>query len=335
MRAWQILRPGEPLEALAQVEVALPEPGPGELRIRVEAAGLGLPDVLMCRERYGFRPELPFTPGQEVVGVVTAAGAGATTRVGSRVMAVTAFFRGFGGLADEALALDASTYAAPSEMDAATAAGFVIPYHTAYLGLRTRGRLKSGETLLVLGAAGGSGAAAIQFGKALGARVITVAGGAAKVEACRNWGADLAIDHQSSSFAEVVKEETGGLGVDCIFDPVGGHIFAAALECLASEGRLLSVGYASGAWSDASTQTLVRLNASVLGVYVGAYTKPGLDEVHAALLDLWRADSIRSVVTRSVAWGEAAKALHELAQRKTVGPTVVRVTDDTRSREGG
>ncbi len=328
MRAWQIKRYGEPLEALSQAQVPLPDPGPGELRVRVEAAGLGLPDVFMCRGHYAFRPELPFTPGQEVVGFVTAAGAGATTELGSRVMAVTAFFRGPGGLADEALVLDAAAYRAPAEMDAATAAGFVIPYHTAYLGLVTRGRLQPGETLLVLGAAGGTGAAAIQFGKALGARVIAVAGGEAKVEACREWGADLAIDHERASFAEVVKEETGGLGVDCIYDPVGGSAFAAALECLASEGRLLAVGYASGAWSDASTQTLVRRNASVLGVFVGAYAKPLLDEVHSTLLDFWRRGAIRSIVTRAVDWSDAAKALHELSLRRSSGKTVVRVVEN-------
>ena len=327
MRAWQIQRYAEPLEALSQAEVPLPDPGPCELRLRVEAAGLGLPDVFMCRGQYAFRPELPFTPGQEVVGRVTAAGAETETDLGSRVMAVTAFFRGLGGLAEEALALDAAAYPAPAEMDAATAAGFVIPYHTAYLGLVTRGRLQPDETLLVLGAAGGTGAAAIQLAKALGARVIAVAGGAAKVEACREWGADLAIDHERASFAEVVMDETRGLGVNCIYDPVGGSAFAAALECLASEGRLLAVGYASGAWSDASTQALVRRNASVLGVFVGAYTKPLLDEVHSALLDLWRRGAIRSIVTRSVDWSDAAKALHELSLRRTSGKTVVRVVE--------
>lgn len=334
MRAWQIHRQAEPLEALRQAEVPVPEPGPGEIRIRVEAAGLGLPDVLMCRGRYAFRPELPFTPGQEVVGLVTAGGEGASTGVGSRVMAVTAFFRGNGGLADEALALDAAAYEAPVEMDATAAAGFAIPYHTAYLGLVTRAGLQPGETLLVLGAAGGTGAAAVQLGKVLGARVIAVAGGEAKVEACREWGADLAIDHERESFPAIVNEETHGRGVDCVYDPVGGGAFDAALECLASEGRLLAVGYASGAWSDASSETLVRRNASVLGVFVGAYAKPFLDEVHAALLEFWRRGVIRSIVTRSVDWGEAAKALHELSLRQTVGKTVVRVSEQLHSSPG-
>lgn len=323
MRAWQIQRYGEPDVALGLAEVELPEPGPGELRIRVEAAALGLPDVFMSRGSYAFRPELPAIPGQEVAGSVTAVGKGTSTPVGARVMAVTAFFRGFGGLAEEALALEASSYPAPAEMAAAEAACFVIPYHTAYLGLVTRGRVQKGETLVVLGAAGGTGTAALQVGRALGARVIAIAGGAAKVEASLRFGAHRAFDHRSEDWVEAVRRETGGRGADVIYDPVGGEAFEQALGCIASEGRLLSIGNASGRWSDASTRRLVGKNASVVGVFVAAYQKPFLTEVHDKLLALWRGGEITSLATREVAFDEVASALGDLAERRAIGKWVV------------
>jgi NADPH2:quinone reductase len=327
MRAWQVQRQGEPSEAIELTRVPVPEPNPGEVRIRVAAAGLGLPDVFMCRGTYAFEPTLPFTPGQEVSGVVTAAGPGTTTPVGARVMAVTAFFRGYGGLAEEALALDASTYPAPGEMDWSQAAGFVIPYHTAWLGLVTRGRLEPEETLLVLGAAGGSGSAAIQLGKALGARVIAVAGGPEKGRVCRALGADVVLDHREGGLAAAVRDATGGAGADVIYDPVGGETFDAATRCIASEGRLLAIGFASGAWHDASTARLVDRNASVVGVYVGAYRKPFLSEVHERLLEHWRRGEIRSNVSDPIPFEGIGEALGELANRRATGKIVAAVQD--------
>lgn len=325
MRSWQVERYGEPREALALCEVEEPEPAAGEVRIAVAAAAIGLPDVFMCRSSYVFKPELPFTPGQEVSGIVTAVGAGSATPVGSRVMAVTAFFRGFGGFAESALALDASTYPAPDDMDAGAAACFVIPYHTAYLGLVTRGRIEAGETLVVLGAAGGSGSGAVALGRALGANVIAVAGGSEKVEACRALGADTVIDHRERDIGEAVREATDGRGADLIYDPVGGAACASALRAIASEGRLLAIGYASGEWHDASTQALVGRNASVVGVFVGAYSKPFLSDVHEVLLKLWRAGGLPSLVSRDVEFSEVPAALDDLACRRTHGKAVVRL----------
>lgn len=322
MKAWQVVQRGEPAEAIRIAEVPVPEPNPGEVRIRVEAAALGLPDVFMCRGTYAFEPALPFTPGQEVSGVVTAVGAGAQTPVGARVMAVTSFFRGHGGFATEALALDAATYPSPEEMSFVDAAGFVIPYHTAYLGLVTRGRLQPDESLLVLGAAGGSGSAAVQLGKALGARVLCVAGGREKGDVCRALGADAVIDHREGDVAKAVREATGGAGADVVYDPVGGDLFETATRCLASEGRLLAIGYASGAWRDASTARLVDRNASVVGVYVGAYAKPFLSEVHETLLGYWRRGEIRSMASEPVSFERIGEALGELAGRRATGKVV-------------
>jgi len=325
MRAWTVLRHGEPGGVMALGETDTPEPNPDEVRIRVDAAALGLPDVFMCRGIYPFKPELPFTPGQEVAGVVTAAGANAGTPVGARVMALTSFYRGLGGFAEEALAPDRSTFMAPEEMDPAEAACFVIPYHTASLGIETRGRLRPGETLLVLGGAGGTGTAAIQLGRAIGGRVIAVAGGKEKVEVCGRCGADVVIDHNEVDVVAAVREATGRRGADVIYDPVGGEAFDSALRCIANEGRLLAIGYASGAWHDASTETLVRKNFSVVGVFVGAYDKPFLEKVHDRLLARWREGAIRGQVSCEIPLEEVPTALEKLGQRRAFGKTVVRV----------
>ena len=178
MRAWQVVGAGEPRAALALGEVALGPPPPGMLRVRVEACGLGLPDVFMCRGSYALTPKTPFTPGQELAGVVLEAGQGARARVGARVMAVSAFFLGHGGFAEEAWALDDFCFPVPGDMPVDEAAAFLIPYHTAWVGLVRRGALRAGETLLVIGGAGGTGSAAIQLGRAIGARVIATARGA-------------------------------------------------------------------------------------------------------------------------------------------------------------
>jgi NADPH2:quinone reductase len=323
MKAWQIKRYGEPRDAIERVDTSVPEPGAGEVRIRVDAAAIGLPDVFMCRGSYVFNPELPFTPGQEVSGTVVAVGEGVQTAVGERVMGVTSFFRGFGGLAEEALALDLATHPTPAEMDPAEAGCFAIPYQTAYIGLVTRAQLAAGENLIVLGAAGGTGTAAIQLGCALGARVIAVAAGPAKARLCRELGAHVVIDHSEVAIADGIMEATSGAGADVIYDPVGGEACAAALSCIASEGRMLSIGFASGSFHNPDTEMLTLKNASMVGVYVGAYSKPFTSEVHDALLSLWREKQIGGIVSRRVRFEDAAEALEDLAQRRAMGKLVV------------
>ena len=325
MRAWQIHRNGEPEAALELADVPIPEPGPGRLRIRVGAAALGLPDVLMCRGTYAFDPPKPFTPGQEVSGIVTAAGPGARTPIGARVMAVTAFFEGHGGFAEEALALDDSAFEAPDTMSDAEAAAFSIPFHTAWVALVRRGQLEDGESLVVLGAAGGTGTAAILLGRALGARVIAVAGGAEKVTACRALGADVVIDHREVDFADAVREATGGRGADVVFDPVGGETFQHARRCIASEGRLLVVGFAGGDAGAAGLGDVVMKNYSVVGVFVGAYGRDVMSHGHEELIDLHREGRIRSVVGRQAAFEALPAALAELSARRSLGRTVIEI----------
>lgn len=313
MRAWQVVKCGEPRDALRLVETELPEPSPGLLRVRVSACALGLPDLLMCRGSYILTPALPFTPGQELVGKVTAVGKGARLRVGDRVMAVSAFFLKRGGCAREALALDDFAFPVPDDMEDAEAAGFVIPYHTAYVGLVRRAALQAGETLLVLGGAGGTGSAAIQLGRAMGAKVVATAGGVDKAAFCRELGADPVIDYRSDDVAGVVREATGGRGADVVYDTVGGDIFRAATHCIAHEGRLLVVGFASGGWGRPVAAHMATHNYSVMGVMPSGYDREFRDRAQQELLEHRRRGAIRAVVDRVFPFESLPEGLEQLA----------------------
>jgi NADPH2:quinone reductase len=323
MRAWQVVKFGEPQEALRRVEAELPEPPPGLLRVRVSACALGLPDLLMCRGSYALTPELPFTPGQELVGKVTAVGEGARFRVGDRIMAVSAFFLKRGGFAREALALDDFAFPAPDDMEDAEAAGFVIPYHTAYVGLVRRAALQAGETLLVLGGAGGTGSAAIQLGRALGAKVVATAGGVDKAAFCRELGADRVIDYRSDDLAGVVRDATGGRGADVVYDTVGGDIFQAATQCIAHEGRLLVVGFASGGWGRPSAAHMATHNYSVMGVIPSGYDNDFRDRAQQELLEQRRRGAIRAVVDRVFPFESLPEGLEQLAAGRVRGKLVL------------
>jgi len=322
MRAWQVQQHGEPTAVLRVVDTALPEPGPGQVRIRVKAAALGLPDVLMCRGVYPLTPTLPFTPGQEVAGVVTAVGEGAAHAVGDRIMAVTAFDTGHGGFAEEALARVG--HPIPASMSDADAAGFYIAYITGWIGLVTRGRTQPGETLAVLGAAGGCGAAAVQLGKVLGARVIAVVGGEDKAEYCRRIGADEIIDHTRESVPDALRARTEGRGVDLIYDPVGGEAAVQALHGIASEGRFLGVGFAGGEWAKLDMVQILIGNYTVMGVYVGAYSgSTATRDAMERLNKLFASGEITSGLNTTIAFDELPAALERVANRTAMGKTVV------------
>ena len=325
MRAWQVWRHGEPTEALQLVEADPPEPGPGFVRVRVKAAALGLPDVFMCRGVYALTPKLPFTPGQELAGVVTAVGEGAPVEVGQRIMAVSGFPIGHGGFAEETLALAAQSFVVPDAMSDEEAAGFLIPYHTAWVGLVHRGRLRDAETLLVLGGAGGTGAAAIQLGRALGARVLATASGAERVAYCRELGADFVIDRRAADVSQSVKEATDGRGVDVVYDTVGGDAFRDATRCIAQEGRVLTVGFASGSWGQISAGHVTAHNYSVIGVYPGSYDRAFWLESREQLLGLHRQGRIRAPVGRVAPFDELPEALTELASGSALGKVILSV----------
>ena len=321
MRAWQVIEHGEPEAVMKLGEKAVPQPGPGEVRILVKALALGLPDVFMCRGTYAFNPPIPFTPGQEVVGVVTAAGEGVELAIDSRVIATTSFIQGNGGFAEQALAPISATYRIPKDMPDEDAAAFLIPFQTAHIALVRRGQLLPGETLLVHGGAGGVGSAAIQVGRALGATVIATATGPERVKACLALGASSAIDVGAEDFAEAVNKATHGRGANVIFDPVGGDVFIRSFNCIANEGRLLAIGYSSGSWKNAATGAVVFKNCSVVGVLAALYDKDFLDRTHEDLLKLYAEGKIRPK-TQKVSFDDIPAALTDLAHRKVIGRVV-------------
>lgn len=318
---------GAPVDALVLEDgVALPEPARDQVRIRVCAAALNFGDDMLCRGTYQLRPELPFTPGLEVAGEVVAAGPEAGIAPGTRVMGVPALPDG--GLAEYALADARNCYAIPDTLPDVDAAAMLIPFQTGHVALHRRGGLQAGETLLVHAGAGGVGSAAIQLGKAAGARVIATAGGPEKVAICRELGADVAIDYRAEDFVPAVREATAGQGADVVYDPVGGRVFEASRKCVAWEGRILVIGFAGGEMTAAPMNQLLFRNYSLVGVYMGEYShrdRPFLDRVHDELLDLYARGAIRPLIDARVALEEVPGAIASLADRGTAGKVVVEV----------
>lgn len=325
MKAWRVTELGEPEQVLALQECELPEPGAGEIRLSVGVAAIGLPDALMCRGEYAFKPEPPFSPGQEVAGTVLAAGEGASYQPGQRVMGVTAFYAGHGGFAQECMTQTDMVFPTPAAMSDADAAGFAIPFHTAWLGLVDRGGLLAGEIMVVLGAAGGSGCAAVQLGTALGARVIAVAGNDEKLVTCMEQGAQEVINYRKSDVAARILELTEGRGADVIYDPVGGEFAGSLVAALASHGRLLLIGFASGDWASIDTGLLTMRNASVLGVYVGAYSPEQRRGAQQELLALYQRDLIRPVPTEIVSFADLPAAVGRVGRSEVSGKIGVAV----------
>jgi len=322
MRAWRVTGRGEPREVMTEIVDELEPAGPGELVVKVEASALGFPDVLMCRGTYPLTPPLPFTPGQEFVGTVTAVGPGVSTPVGTRLMGVAAFMLGRGSFAETCKTYEAMSFPVGATMDDADAAAFTIAYHTAYIALVRRARMTAGETLLVHGGAGGTGFAAIQLGKALGARVIATAGGPDKAALCRELGADCAIDYAREDFVQAVNAATGGRGADIVFDPVGGDVFERSVGCIASEGRLLPIGFASGRWGVVSPETLVLKNISMVGALGGGFDRETMLSIHDRLLELYAEGAIKVVIDRTIGFDAIRDGVQALADRKVRGRIV-------------
>jgi NADPH:quinone reductase len=302
-----------------------PEPGllPGTLRLAVKAAGCNFFDILMLRGNYQVKPPFPFVPGAEVAGVVEGVGPGVTGfEEGDRVLASS----GLGGFAERAMVPARGAYVMPAGMSFEEGASFPIVYPTGYAGLVHRGRLKAGETLLVHAAAGGVGIAAVQIGKALGARVIATAGGADKCEVALRAGADLAIDYRAEDFVGKVKEATGGRGADVIYDSVGGDTFEKSLKCIAWNGRLIVIGFAGGTIPSVAANRILLKNIEVTGLHWGAYAQnqpASIAEVFAALFELYDAGKIRPLVFRAYPLEDAGQALLDLGSRKTWGKVVL------------
>lgn len=324
MKGWQVRELGEPSDVLTWGELPDPEPGPGQVLVRVAAAACNFPDILACQGRYQERPPLPFTPGLEIAGEVVAAGEGAAAAVGDRVLGTPPMGRG--GYAELTVLDAASTMRWPDGMSAAQAAGLFITYQTGVCALEHRAALRPGETLLVNAAAGGVGTAAVQLGRAYGARVIGTAGGPEKCALVRDLGADEVIDYAREDLVARVKELTGGRGADVVFDPVGGDVFDASRRAVAFEGRILVIGFAGGRIADAPTNHVLVKNYAVVGVHWGFYRTMAPERIaqwQARIEQFWAAGAIDPLVGAELPMTDAPEALRRLGSRATTGKVVL------------
>ena len=312
-----------PPDSLVIEEVESPAPGPGEVVISVKAAGVNFPDVLIIENKYQLKPPLPFSPGSEVSGVVKAVGAGVTNpRPGDRVMAIL----GFGGFAEEVKSDSRRVLEIPEGMDFPTAAGFGLTYATSEHALCDRGALKAGETLLVLGAAGGVGIAAIEIGKALGARVIACASTDDKLAVCRAHGADETINYATEDLRERIKQLTAGKGIDVVYDPVGGSYTELALRSLAWRGRLLVVGFAAGEIPKIPLNLTLLKGCSIVGVFWGDFARREPERFANAMRQLgrWFAEGrLKPHISETFPLERASAALTMMANRQVKGKVVI------------
>ncbi len=314
-----------PPESLVVEDVASPTAGPGEVVVSVKAASVNFPDVLIIQNKYQVKPPLPFSPGSEVAGVVKAIGDGVTgVKAGDRVMAFTTF----GAFAEEVKTDARRLTPLPDGMDFNTAAAFGLTYATSDHALRDRGRLTAGETLLVLGAAGGVGLAAIEIGKALGARVIACASTDDKLAVCRAHGADETINYAADDLRERVKALTDTRGADVVYDPVGGAYTEPALRSIAWRGRLLVVGFAAGDIPKLPLTLTLLKGCSIVGVYWGEFARREPQRFAESMQQLgrWYADGkLKPHVSATFPLDRAADALTRMANRQVTGKVVLTV----------
>lgn len=312
-----------PPESLVIEEVESLKPGHGQVVIAVKACGINFPDTLIIEGKYQFKPEMPFSPGGEVAGVVQEIGAGVErVKVGDRVIA----FTGWGGFAEEVLVEAGKLIPIPEQMDFVTASAFVMVYGTSHYALKDRAKLQPGETLLVLGAAGGVGLAAVELGKAMGAHVIAAASSAEKLAICREHGADELINYSSEDLKERIKTLTAGRGVDVIYDPVGGPYSEAALRGMAWEGRHLVIGFAAGDIPRIPLNLTLLKGCSIVGVFWGSFTArdPQRNQEHLRELVRWFLEGkLRPHISATYPLHRAADALNDMLARKVTGKAVL------------
>jgi NADPH:quinone reductase len=312
-----------PVERLELAEVPAPSMAPGGVRVAAHAIGVNFADLLVVQGKYQEKPPLPFSPGFEIAGVVTEIGPGAEgVQLGDRVLGTIEH----GAYAEEVVLPADRVLAIPASMDFPTAAGFPVAYGTSHGALEWRARLKSGETLLVLGAAGGVGLTAVEIGKAMGATVIAVAGGPQKLEVARRQGAHHLIDYSREDLRARIKEITGGRGPDVIYDPVGGDAFDQSMRSIAWEGRIVVIGFAAGRISQIPANLVLVKNCDVIGFYWGSYRRHKPAQVRQScktLLSWFEAGKLKPHVSHQLDLADAGRALALLAERKATGKVVL------------
>jgi len=320
------------IDDLVYEEAATPALVPGTIRVAVRAAGVSFANLLFIAGKHQNRPNIPFVPGTEIGGVVNeiATDVRTTLKIGDRVCAGLPS----GGFAGQAIVDAANVFRIPDALGFEGSTLFPTIYATAYAGLKWRANLQAGETLLVHGAAGASGLAAVEIGRAMGATVIATAGGDRKIAAVMDYGAHHAIDYRKGPFRERVLELTGGRGADVVFDPVGGDVFDESLRCAAPLGRLLPIGFASGRIPEIPANILLVKNLSVIGLYWGFYMAWGKSRADAALrgkvrilfdelFELFDQGKIRAPVDRALPLARFADALHSVEAREVIGKIVL------------
>ncbi|MEW5862148.1 MAG: NADPH:quinone oxidoreductase family protein [Pseudomonadota bacterium] len=314
-----------PPETLVVEELPSPRPGAGEVVVRMKAASVNFPDVLIIQNKYQFKPPLPFSPGSEMAGVVKEVGEGVrNVKPGDRVIAFTTY----GAFAEEVKVEAGRLVPIPEGMDFATASAFLLTYGTSDHALRDRGALRRGETLAVLGAAGGVGLAAIEIGKALGAHVIACASSADKLEVCREHGADALVNYATEDLREHIREITAGRGVDVVYDAVGGPYTEPALRATAWRGRLLVVGFAAGEIPKIPLNLPLLKGCAIVGVFWGEFARrePRAFAESIAQLGAWyREGRLRPHVSQILPLEKAAEALRLMAERRVKGKVVLTV----------
>jgi NADPH2:quinone reductase len=322
MHAWLCRKPTG-VEALQWEELPTPDPQAGQVRVAIRAASLNFPDLLIVQDKYQMKPPLPFVPGSEYAGTVDAVGAGVKhLKVGDAVAA----FGGTGGFATHAVVDAALVMPLPPGFAFDDAAAFILTYATTHHALVDRGQLKAGETLLVLGAAGGVGTAAIQIGKVLGARVIAASSSDEKGELCRSIGADETINYATGNIRDRLKELTGGKGPDVVYDPVGGDLAEPVFRSIGWRGRYLVIGFAQGAIPALPLNLALLKGASIVGVFWGEFARREPKANAAALAELarWYAEGkVKPVIDRRMPMRELPAAYERMGSRTVRGKLVM------------
>ena len=312
-----------PAERLVVEDIPARDPGPGEVRVRVRAAGVNFPDVLIIQKKYQVQPALPFSPGSEAAGEVISVGAGVThVKAGDAVMA----YAGVGCFAEEVIAPADKVMPIPAGMSFETAAAFTLTYGTSWHAIRDRAALQPGETMLVLGAAGGVGLSAIEIGKAIGARVIAAASTAEKLAVCSEHGADATINYETEDLREAVKRETGGKGPDVIYDPVGGRFAEPAFRSIGWRGRYLVIGFAAGQIPSLPLNLALLKGASIVGVFWGDFTRREPERNAEGMKEMFgwlQSGKLRPHVSGRYSLDQVVQALNDMSARQVTGKILI------------
>jgi NADPH:quinone reductase len=312
-----------PPESLVLEDIAEYHAGPGQVVVSVKACGVNFPDTLIIQNKYQFKPPLPFAPGGEVAGMVKEVGEGVThVKAGDRVIA----FIGSGGFAEEVLADAGRVIPIPADMDFITASAFVMTYGTSYHALRDRAQLQAGESLVVLGAAGGVGLAAVELGKLMGAKVIAAASSPEKLAVCRQHGADELIDYSKEDLKERMRALSDGKGADVVYDPVGGDYAEPAIRALAWKGRYLVVGFAAGAIPRIPLNLTLLKGSSLVGVFWGEFVRREAKAAQRELFELlgwFKEGKLKPHISKTYPLAQAAQALNDVLERRVMGKVVV------------